>query len=262
MPFKSFGFLGKEIENGRQMVKNKFAQYFNLASDVNAFSLTTISRLKFNKDNLQDCLMGAIFAKIIHSFQSVVILAQYGLESDSRIILRALLDSAFVFGAICKDEGFAEKYIGSQKAERLRSINSALNSHRNLFDDDTIKELEKQRDILTAEKKKKEFQAIIPEQIANDAGLGSVYLLNYRPLCVDVHTGSEALECFLNLDKDNEIRSIKLGPRTESIPDNLCNAVAIMLYAIGFLCVVKGIDEETALMAYKEKLKLIRENCP
>jgi hypothetical protein len=188
----------------------------------------------------------------------VVILAQYGLETDCKIILRALLDSIFVFGAICKDENFAWEYINSQKASNLKQINSALNNKPGLFDKKTLEEFKKQSDILSKEKEIGNFRSFDSIEIAEKAELSDVYLLAYRPLCIDVHTLPDSLNCFLDIDGMDKIKSIKLGPKVEGIKTNLCEAVGALLYAVGFLCVMKGIDKEAELMNFKEKLRSIQ----
>src|SRR5208283_4847625 len=92
MSFQKYGFLGQQARDNIENIRKLHPGLFQFVDEVNEYTHKVIAEVTFNPNDLHECLIGTLFAKMFHSFQAVVILAQYGLESDSNIILRALFD--------------------------------------------------------------------------------------------------------------------------------------------------------------------------
>jgi hypothetical protein len=103
--------LGQEAKDMTDKIRKDYKEYFLLVDQVNEFTNGIVSSILVNPDDLQESLIHSLLAKIIHSFNSVIILAQYGLESDCNTLLRSLLESLFIFQAVYKDESLGFQYI-------------------------------------------------------------------------------------------------------------------------------------------------------
>jgi hypothetical protein len=260
LSLKNTGFLSPEAENIKKDIRKEFSNIFALVDEVNEFCYSVIALIKINSESLQDFLIATLLAKIMHGFQATIILAQYGLETDCKIVLRSLLDTIFVFGSICKDEKFVYEYLMSEKSNQLKLINAALNNQDDLcIDLEIIDKLKKRKDRLKNEVDSIKIKKFTSEFLAKKAGLNSVYQTKYRELSIDVHTLPLSLDSFLDFDNDKNVESIKLGPGVNFIKTNLCSAIGVFLHAIGCICNLKQINKDDSIKKYEEKLKSIVE---
>ena len=259
MPFKKHGFLGKEAKKVRDRLRTDHEQIFLLVDQVNEFTNGTVSTIVINPDDLQECLIGCLLAKIMHSFNSAVILAQYGLESDCNTILRSLLETLFIFQGVYYDKNLAVQYILSEKPDQLRYANVIL-SDKNIskfFNKKQIANIKKNKKSLEKELASKGIKSLSTEEWSKKAKLHSVYQTAYRILSKDVHAGPFSLERFLNLDDNKKLKSIKLGPSTTDINRNLCMAAGIMLGVVEIMCELKKINKTRKIKMFKKKLKAL-----
>jgi hypothetical protein len=268
MPFQKHGFLGREAAENALTVRKRYFELFRLVDEVNEYVHKVVAEIKFDPYDMHQSLIGSLFAKMLHSFQAVIILTQYGLESDSNIILRALFDAVFLFGSIVEDRKFAEKYVEYQtKASQLRKVNAAINNANDLkFDDEMVKRLTDRKEELKnelgidyGENRDKEKATLAnmfsSEQLARKAGLNAMYQSGYRILSDDVHTSPFSVEAFLNIDENDErIKSIRLGPRYEAINKNCSVAMSIILQALRGVCNLTGIDNDGEITTLQKKV--------
>lgn len=268
MPFSKHGYLGQEAILNIQTVIKRHFELFQLVEEVNVFIHKVITEVKFDPYDMHQCLIGSLFAKILQSFHSTIILGRYGLESDSKIVLRALFDAIFLFGAIVEDREFAEKYVEYQaKLCQLTKVNAAINNARDLkFNKIKIRKLTERKKELEKglgidqgknknEEKKKLKDMFSSEQLARKAGLNAMYQTGYRILSDDVHASPFSIEVYLNIDKsENRIKSIRVGPRYESLQTSFCAALVIVLHALGSVCTLAKIDRDSEIMNLHKKV--------
>lgn len=249
------GFLGEEGINVVKQMRGKHAGLFQLVDDVNEFTYVIIQQVTYDRESLYECVIACLFAKIIHGFQAVVLLAQYGLESDCIVVLRALLDAMFVFGAIYDDKEFTEQYIRSEKAIQLKLTNAALNNLNDLiFSDEMITRLKERHELLKKEIDEEGIKTYSSEQLARKAGLNATYQTAYRILCNETHALPISLESYLDIGPDDDIKFIKLGPRDTSIERNLCTAISILLGTTRNICELKKISETERIDQFGNRL--------
>ena len=245
MPFEKHGFLGQQARENTENIRKRHDRLFNLVDEVNEYTHEAIVEVNIDPQDMHQCLVGSLFAKMVQSFQALVILAQYGLESDSNIILRALFDDIFLFGSIIEDKEFAERYIEHERVLQLKLTNAAINNAKDLrFGKKMMRRLtdrkaELEKEIKAAKDDKKgkrppgDDKMFSSERLAKKAGLNAMYQSGYRILSNDVHTSPVSVEAFLNIENGQRIKSIRLGPRVDSITKNLCVGMSILLQALG-----------------------------
>ncbi len=266
MPFQKHGFLGQQATDNIQNIRKLHPGLFQLVDEVNEYTQKTITDVRLDSDDLHECLIGTLFAKMFHSFQAAVILSQYGLESDSKIILRALFDAIFVFGSIIEDREFAEKYVEHERVLQLKRVNAAISNAKDLkFSKEAIRklrdrknELERELGIEHGQRKDKQKAAedsmFSSEQLDRRAGLNAMYQSGYRILSDDVHTSPFSIEAFLNIAEGERIKSIRLGPKIDSINKNLCVAMSILLQALAGLCALAKMDRDAEITELQKRV--------
>ena len=232
---------------------------FLLVNQINEFTNDIVSTILVNPDDLRESLIHSLLAKIIHSFNSAIILAQYGLESDCNTILRSLLDTLFILQAIYKDEDNAIKYIQSEKAQQLKEANAILNDPNSskLFNEKQIVNFKKEKKSLEQEINNKKITVISSEEWSKKADLHNVYQTAYRVLSKDVHSGPASVERFLNLDDNKKLKSIRLGPSVNDIKRNLCTAAGLLLGVVEIICEFRKILKAEEIKIFKDKLQVL-----
>lgn len=248
------GHLGLEAFNSRNTIRQKHKDVFELVADVNMYANDVASKTKIDSDNVQELVAGCLYARILNGFDAFVILAQMGLESDSKIILRTLLEILFLMGAICKDEEYAIKYIKNEKANQLTYANVILSDLENIFDKTRLDEIKQRKAILRKEIDEDCIAFFTIENLAKYAGLNPIYQTAYRILSKDVHILPSTLECYLKRDEDNDLKCLDLGPKSESIRNNICAAIGALLHAIDCLLILTKNDRTDESDIFRSKL--------
>lgn len=258
MPFRKYGFGGQEGKNIVDKIRKNYKEYFLLVDQISEFTYGIVSTIHVNPNDLQDSLIHSLLAKIIHSFNSVIILAQYGLESDCNTLSRSLLETLFIFQAVYKDKNLAFQYILSEKAQQLKAANVILNDANisKYFNEKQIDNIKKEKESLEQEINNKRIKSFSSEEWSKKADLHDAYVA-YRVFSKDVHSEPVSLERFLNLDDNNKLKSIKLGPSVNKIKRNLCTAAGIILGVIETICEFKKINKAKEINIFKEKLKAL-----
>jgi hypothetical protein len=242
MPFKKRGFLGDEAKAIVTSIREANQELFILIDEVNHLANEIASEIKVDSDDLQQLLASSLLSRAMHGFYSTIILAQQGLEPDSKVVLRSLLDTVFILGSVCNNKYFTEEYIKSEKARQLKMANVIMNDEEGSFDKSKFADLEKRRDFLKKEVSSDSIKSYSSEELSKIAGLYPIYQTAYRILSDDVHISPRSLECFLTLDEKKKIKCLDLGPKTDSLMVSLCTAVSIILHAIDCVCILLKVD--------------------
>ncbi|MCR8641279.1 DUF5677 domain-containing protein [Paenibacillus sp. N1-5-1-14] len=103
---------------------NKHRKIFDVCFDVNKFSHKVKFEFDINNNNILHVLSASLFLKILNCFQSIIILSKLGLESESKILTRTLIESLFVLKAISEDEKEINNFIKTdyKKREQLLKL--------------------------------------------------------------------------------------------------------------------------------------------
>jgi hypothetical protein len=242
MSLRKHGFLGDEAKAIVALIREEHKELFILIDEANNLANDVTSEIKIDLDDLQQLLAGSLLSRAMHGFYSTIILVQQGLESDSKVVLRSLLDTVFILGSVCNNKEFTAEYIKSEKARQLKMANVIINDQEGSFDKSKFADLEKRRDSLKEEVSFDNIKSHSSEELSKIAGLYPIYQTAYRILSDDVHISPRSLECFFKLDEKKKLQCLDLGPKTDSLMENLCTAVSIILHAIDCICILMKID--------------------
>src|SRR5438105_4301631 len=99
------GFLKPELPQWEPEFREKFRGWVDLYEEVNAFCYKSLSAAVANP-TLAQSLCWALFLRSVATFQAILILLQKGLQSDSKALLRSLLEVTFTLKATTKRNTF------------------------------------------------------------------------------------------------------------------------------------------------------------
>jgi hypothetical protein len=191
------------------------------------------------------------FVRVHNSFQSALILAERGLVSDARGVLRTAVEWAIAIHALAKDGGFLEQMVEARHhAERTFARESLkFNNHPSA---ETLVKLNKaieDADAFEASKSRK-LKGIVWEQVAVAPHLHQLlYQAFYRDLSSDgTHATISSLERLLNVEEDGQITAIKAGPDTNGLVELLAQACLVFIVSAEACAKANGQDEIVAAL--------------
>jgi hypothetical protein len=242
------GFFSSHAERLRLRTREiqPFKAWFDYALGLNRLgyemllswdTLTTRDRIALN----------ASFVRVHQSFQGVLILAERGLVSDARAVLRSAVECAIAIQALAKDASFFEQMIEAHhrtertfarefaappSAEKLAAIADA-----NAYEASTGKEL----------------KGIKWEQVAKQYCPAHLYRLLYQVLYRDLssdgtHATISSLERLLEVEVDGQITAIKVGPDTNGLVELLSHACLVFILSDEVCAKMNGLGDVTAAL--------------
>lgn len=250
------GFLGKEIEKYSEDIVKRNKVLFDLSFDYNKFAQETKYKFQFHSKDGQEVIAGCLFLKILNTFQGVVILAQYGLPIESKIVLRSLFEPLCILKLVFEDEEFLKKYILTDLFIKRRWFNVAKSSPDDVFNelrkiaDDEIKRLSNDIEEHQAE----EYWI---EKLAGLASLKSMYDTYYRLLSGVVHTSPRALEEYITVSQGGNICSFNWGPTDKDVDIILLSAVEFLRISLSLMIQffeIEALEQLQALHAREKEL--------
>jgi hypothetical protein len=255
MDFDQRGFLGEQMGSISQGIYNEYRELFDLCYDLNEFA----QKLKFlfilNKEDSQEVAASCLFVKVLNGFQSAVLLYKNGLSVEGRVIIRTVLESAFILKSICDNKEYAEDFVMMDNKDRER-FGKAINDKKN---EDIFKAVKEEipeslyADI-KKENKEKGIKIIPVEEWAKRAEMEEFYQCAYRLLSLDIHTNPRALETYMNLDENMNIINIGMSPNIEGISENLLISSSMALISIESLSKLFSIDTFDGIKIFEDRV--------
>lgn len=211
--------------------RNKHRGLFELLQDVDNHATVLLEHFRVEADDAQGILVASYFSRTRDSVKASVILAERGLCVQSRVVLRAALESQFNLRA-CLSGTFCEKLIVAdlvqrnrmlRKAESLAAISEIPSLTKMLSSDEISRFKERVSDI--------ESGNIPIAEIAKAAGCQDLYLGLYTTLSAAVHSSVYDIERKLVISKDGRIEALSAGPDLRDVGFILVGAIETLLDA-------------------------------
>ncbi|MDM8534175.1 DUF5677 domain-containing protein, partial [Clostridiaceae bacterium HSG29] len=124
MTFEKESFLSNEIEENRKVHINNRKILYKKVREINTCMNDVLHNLKHTDNINKDYFLIGLLCKIVKSYNSIILLSEYGLESDVKVLLRSLMETAFNFCAMIYDNEYFEKYLKNADKQNLFFINS------------------------------------------------------------------------------------------------------------------------------------------
>lgn len=227
------GFLSGEISNVVATVHERYEAWLQVIYNINRFAVEAQHCIAVHRGNLQEVFVATLFARTLSNVQGAVVLAERGMEAQSRVSLRSAMDSLFSLLAIANDAEMANAFAIADELERKRMLIKARAW--------TTQSLKAEADASATEEKLAEIQDSIRENgaksisskdMAVKAGLEDWYNTAYSVFSGTVHSNARDLERHLVLDADGEIAALCNEPAIEELDRLFLTAAEITLMAL------------------------------
>ena len=252
--FEKQGFFSSQIEETRQKNLQDQSKLFRLAFRTLELAYDQLYQLDIEQVDKKSCLIGSLYCKIIESYNSVLLLSNYGLSSDSKSILRVFIEATFLLGSIVNDEEQYEQFLIKGDFETFQLVERIKKNPKEYSEE--LKayvmnmDLKELVDIVSKYKHKK----FTPKNMASYAKMNDVYYYVYHQLCEDVHTNVKSLLLFLE-QKDDLIAGINPLPKYKDQQYVLISAIWILIRIIKDLGNYFNIDNNNLIKELEDELK-------
>jgi len=233
MSYEELGFLGDDTSEIRELTRKAFPHVFAKCEDVNRLAYQVRNSIKLNYDSELHIVLICLLQKIIDSFQSVIMLMEVGLESDSNIIIRSSLEAMFILRKLSEDENFLIKYLGTDQLHLKKILNASKNDPQSALRRAINAEaIEHKLSEIMEDISEFNFNEIKYEQLARDVKLNDWYQLPYRILSSDAHSLPGSLVKYIRFDKDLNVITFDFNPKTDNTKAILITHCGILLIAL------------------------------
>lgn len=229
--FSTDGFLSDEISVWESDFENQYSSKLELSSAVNRLAHKIVFTLDIGSAELRDLLLSTLLARQLSTFQGFVLVSRKGMIFQAEMLVRALAESMFLVGAICKKPDFAKQWILGDEVSRKKALVRLNEDRRRRGEslDETAVAL-----IAELEKRIRDEGITKPstEQIAKLAELESYYDTLYGFFSMAVHSSSRSLDKALQKDHDGKLTHVVYGPEVDGFDMHFDYAISMMLYVL------------------------------
>lgn len=258
----SQGFLSPEIEKFREHVRTspRALIWIEFARKLATFGLNILHGLEIPLDFGPRLASAALFKRTHESMQAAVILAEHGIISDARSVVRGAVENAIAIHALAKDPDFTAYLSSASKYDELLMSRMLLETPEYRAEiTSEITRLEARVAELTALKKAKpeECKRINWADVANKYGCQDLYSTLYRLMSADgTHVTINAIARCFEISDAGEVTMMKVGPDTDGMVISMNAAcVAFMSSVEPFLTHYPNADFTAQLRELTEEFK-------
>ena len=170
------GFLSEDINQWIDKNRKENLDIFNLIFDFNKFAQKLFFEIVVHKDEARELLLSTLYIRSLSIFQSTITLAERGFESETRILIRSLMEVMFTLVASVKNENTADKIILSEYIDTLKTIRRLKNYKGPIDDFGNIKDLLDREKHLEKEVGEKNIKNLSVAELSVLSGLQKNYL--------------------------------------------------------------------------------------
>jgi hypothetical protein len=226
------GFLDLEISGTVQRVRAAHAEIFAFCERLNELAHRSLFSAKVDRHNIRELVLSTLIHKAMTAYQAVVIVAERGLPSEARVLLRTLLEVTFRAGAIAKNPDAARQFVNEDVIRRSKLIRKfkSLSPHLQASADSA--ELDRVLQTLVARIAAERIVERPTLWYAQQAGMEDFYRSAYTLLSEAVHVSIGQLESSLTLDAEGRLLGLTYGPSDEDIEMNLLTGAEALIFAL------------------------------
>jgi hypothetical protein len=237
MSFATEGFLSPTMERYRASLKNAatYKAWFDFAEELNRLGLDMLRDRDVPRNDNQHLTIAILFIRAHKSFQSSLLLAERGLISDARVVLRSAVEGAIALNALANDATFLDTlieahYYNQRKTARIVLDDPVYKAH---YSAEQVAQMEATVQDVDAREKvaPRKFRdpnwADVAQKHCKD-----LYRTLYRLLSSDgTHTTINAIHRHVSYDENQRISELKIGPDTSSLVETLKAACLMFIWA-------------------------------
>jgi hypothetical protein len=250
MSFEIDGFFSPELEQFRAGVRGTepYKAWFDYALDLNRIGFDLLRQASSPATDPRLFGMHGHFVRAHQTFQSALLLAERGLVTDARTLVRSGVESAIALHALANDARFVDQMIEAHHLHRRRAARIVLDtpaylamysSHEVAAMHATIAEADALETRLSpaavangaTPPKKRKLQDIEWASTAMKH-CPDLYQLLYRTTSTDgTHATVSTLNRFVETDETGRIVAFKIAPGTDGIVEALSAACLLFIWA-------------------------------
>jgi hypothetical protein len=257
MTLEARGFLSAHVERQKEDLRRAHHERFDLAdrvSDLAQRLLPHVATVTRSRQNLFAC---AFFVRGVQILQGAIIMAERGMVTEARILLRSALETLFFLGATLKQDEFGERMGRDHIArmEKLVNAHARLSPNREPSDDNS--ELEEALDMMRGAAANAQSLGIF--DVAQRAEMTATYESFYRGLSTDsAHPTVLSLSTIWQRDSNGRPTGVLWGPEVRDVSDTLETLVFVGILLIDEINLLIGNKdvEATSLIVSRRYLEL------
>jgi hypothetical protein len=223
--------LSEYMAGFQTKARNRYRGLFELLLRLESHATSLMRSFHLEPDDAQGILVAGYFSRTIDNIRASVILAERGLTVQSRVVLRAALESQFSLRA-CLSGEFCKKLVASDLVKRKKMLQKAgqlvkmadVPGLEDILSSDRIARFTEEVSIIDA--------GDIPiAEIAKSAGCYDLYLGIYATLSAAVHSTVYDIERQLVISEDGQIEALSQGPELGDVAFLLVGSIEVLLDA-------------------------------
>lgn len=269
MTFIDSGFLSPSMEKFRTCLRKvpAFDQWLTLAHELNGFSLSLMQNHDVPSGDHRRVTTCALFVRAQQSFQAAVLLAEFGMLLDARVVLRSAVEAVIALHGLEGDNTFIDQLVDAHRLYQRKVARLVLGNpdYKALHSPDEIRQMEdtiREVDAIEASERRK-LHDIKWDQVAAKH-CETLYDLLYRLLSNDgTHVNLTAVQRFLTFDTSDTLTGMRVGPDVSDLVGVLSAACVMILWASGpFMRVFAKSGGEERLRAYMQRFDALPHGEP
>jgi hypothetical protein len=251
--FDEEGF-STETDGLAKQCHTRYKEWFELYESINRYCLGLTSSLKFHSDNRQEYFTLALFLRMLGIFEGSYILIKRGMVSETKILLRTLMEALFSLCAVAKDKETAERFYQEHNYLKYKALKKMINS-----DSEIILSSKKNHGKRLAELKNKvqtnKLKPLSVEEWAEKAGLHDFYTSAYIYFSWTVHSNVMEIGQLISGESDESVRSVFLSPNIEEVYRYLMTGIECIVIALGSINELFRLKENDSIEEYTRSYK-------
>lgn len=260
MTFRDRGIFSPSMDEFRASLRKEpvYNKWFTFAHELNRFGLDLLRDLGVPSEDSRKVIVCGLFVRAQQSFQVAILLAELGMLSDSRVVLRSAVEWAIALQGVEADNTFVNQLIDSHRLFQRKLARLVLGNpnYRSAHSPEEIKKMEETvNEISSIEaSESRKLHDINWGQIAAKY-CPDLYDLLYRLLSNDgTHVSLNGIQRFLVFDKSGTLTKVRVGPDICDLVSVLSAACLMMLWASWpFIRVSARLEGEERLRAYIQR---------
>lgn len=267
MSFATDGFLSPTMDRYRASLKTvaAYKAWFDFAEELNHLGLDMLRDRDVPRHDNQRLTIAVLFIRAHKSFQSSLLLAERGLISDARVVLRSAVEGAIALNALASDATFLDTlieahYYNQRKTARIVLDDPVYKAHYSAEQvaqmEATVRDVDAREQAVAPRKFRDPNWADVAQKHCKD-----LYQTLYRLLSADgTHTTINAIHRHVSYDDNQQIAELKIGPDTASLVETLKAACLMFIWAADPFARAFDLGEITARL--QKKLQRFNELPP
>lgn len=213
-----------------------YKAWFDFAEELNRLGLDMLRDLDVPRHDNQRLTIAVLFIRAHKSFQSSLLLAERGLISDARVVLRSGVEGTIALNALANDATFLDTlieahYYNQRKTARIVLDDPLYKAHYLAEQvaqmEATVQDVDAREKAVAPRKFRDPNWADVAQKHCKD-----LYQMLYRLLSSDgTHTTINAIHRHVSYDHNQQIAELKIGPDTSSLVETLKAACLMLMWA-------------------------------